>query len=303
MDFSDRNWFGSAVVVYGISTVYSIFLFRKGFRRDNLINYALLFSAFCLHTAAMALRGFSLQRCPINNLYEATIFLNWTMVAAYLPIGIWVRFRHLGAFAAPILFALGVFALMPGLDTPATTPSFTGGWASLHKALILLAYGAFGLSCVAGLMFLSQEYNLKHNKTQAIFSLMPPIQRLENILGQLMVIGFALLTFGLVASFIHLKQSYGYYFKLDAIILYSLLVWILYAALLVLRWCYAQRGRRLAWGAIVTFIFVMLTFWGIYMISHMHNPESRAPRIPERTPALAVDRGPSGEPAETRRAG
>ena len=42
-----------------------------------------------------------------------------------------------------------------------------------------LSYGAFGLSAVAALMYLTQERNLKFHKLQAIFSLMPPIQRLE----------------------------------------------------------------------------------------------------------------------------
>ena len=43
-------------------------------------------------------------------------------------------------------------------------------------------------------------------------------------------------------------------------------------ALLVLHWRFAQRGRRFAWGAIGSFAFVMLTFWGIYMLSGIHNP-------------------------------
>ena len=58
---------------YGVSAMYSVFLWRKGFRQDNWINYCLLLGAFCLHTTAMALRGFDLKHCPVNNLYEATI--------------------------------------------------------------------------------------------------------------------------------------------------------------------------------------------------------------------------------------
>ena len=52
--------------------LYSAFLWRRGFQRDNWINYSLLAVAFVLHTVAMAKRGFSLQHCPVNNLYEAT---------------------------------------------------------------------------------------------------------------------------------------------------------------------------------------------------------------------------------------
>src|SRR5256885_7114709 len=50
-----------------------------------------------------------------------------------------------GAFAAPLLLCVGVFALMPGLDNRyGAQPEFKHDWVSLHAALILLSYGAFG---------------------------------------------------------------------------------------------------------------------------------------------------------------
>ena len=267
-----RNYFLIAVGFYGISTLYSIFLLRKGFREDNRINYLLLLGAFGFHTFAMLKRGFSFQRCPMNNLYEAMLVIGWTIVATYLIFGTLSRLRFLGAFASPILFAIGVFALMPGLDVRGPEPSFTGGWSSLHKALILLSYGAFGLSSVAGLMYLSQEHDLKYRKLRAVLSLLPPIQRLEAVISRSLVTGFLLLTAGLGISAVYLKKTRHVYFIGDAEVVYSILVWAIYFTLLLLHWRFAQRGRRFAWGAIGSFAFVMLTFWGIYMISGIHNP-------------------------------
>jgi ABC-type transport system involved in cytochrome c biogenesis permease subunit len=63
-----------AVVVYGVSMIYSVFLWRNGFRRDNHVTYLLLLLAFGFHTTAMLLRGFRLNHCPVSNLYEATLF-------------------------------------------------------------------------------------------------------------------------------------------------------------------------------------------------------------------------------------
>src|SRR5690242_15931854 len=108
---------------------YSVFLWRKGFRRDDYVNYSILLVAFGLHSTAMALRGFSLKHCPVTNLYEATTFAMWTIVAVYLVVGLLPRLRFLGAFAAPILFAIGVFALMPGLDVEHTLrPGAPAAW-------------------------------------------------------------------------------------------------------------------------------------------------------------------------------
>ncbi|MGI8965381.1 MAG: cytochrome c biogenesis protein CcsA, partial [Limisphaerales bacterium] len=173
---TDRNYFTLAVLLYGVSMIYSFFLWRKGFRQDNHINYFLLLTAFGFHTTAMFLRGFSLKQCPVNNLYEAITFISWTIVAAYLISGLWSRLRFLGAFASPILCGMGIFALMPALDVQGPKPDFSHGLVSLHATLILLSYGAFGLSSIAGIMYVTQEHDLKFPKLRAVFSIMPPME-------------------------------------------------------------------------------------------------------------------------------
>jgi ABC-type transport system involved in cytochrome c biogenesis permease subunit len=272
LGLSDRNFFLLAVLVYGASAVYSIFLWRKGFREDNRVNYLLLLSGLGLHTIAMAKRGFSLAKCPVNNLYEATIFVTWTIAATYMVAGLWPRFRFLGAFASPVLLAIGVFALMPKLDMHGPKPQFAHGLASLHASTILLAYGAFGLGSVAAFMYLTQERDLKHRRLRAVFALLPPIQRLEAVTGRLLTGGLVLLTVGLVMGALWLKREKGAYFQPDFKIYWSLFVWCVYLGLLVLRWRFAQGGRRFAWGAIGSFCFVILTFWGFNMLSDIHRP-------------------------------
>src|SRR6266446_8043772 len=228
MNGSGRMYFLAAVIAYGLSAIYSVFLWRKGFRQGDRLNYGLLLFAALFHTAAMFKRGFSFDRCPVNNLYEATTFVLWTIVATYLVVGLWLRFRFLGAFAAPLLFSVGVFALMPGFDNPyGAYPAFKHDWVSLHAALILLSYGAFGLSSIAALMYLTQEHNLKFHKLRAVFSLMPPIQRLEIAASRLLLGGFLMLSAALVVSAIWFKQIEGVYFNGDAKILWSVFVWLL----------------------------------------------------------------------------
>ena len=270
----DRNFFAGAVLVYGLSMIYSLFLWRKGFRRDDHVNYLLLLLAFALHTTAMILRGFRLNHCPVTNLYEATTFAMWSIVAVYLGVGLWPRLRFLGAFASPVLFAIGVFALMPSLDQARNArPGVSATWISIHAAMMALSYGAFGLASVAAAMYLTQEHNLKLHKLQAIFSLLPPIQRLEAVVGRLLVSGFVLLTIGLAIGALdltHLDNPQA--FRGDPKIIWSALVWLIYLGLIVMRWKFAQGGRRFALGAIGSFVFVLLTFWGTNALSPLHNP-------------------------------
>ncbi len=272
--FTDRHFFLLAVLLYGCATVYSVFLWRKGFRRDEWVNYILLALGVALHSLAMTKRGLTLHSCPVNNLYEAMTFLLWALGLASLVYALLPRFKFICAFAAPLLFTVGVFALMPSLDPPhGPKPEFSGALRSLHAATILQAYGAFGLAAVAAGMFLMQRHDLKVHKLRALLSLLPSIQRLELIALRLVAVGFVLLTVGLVAGWDLPRPADKPYFS-DTKVVWSALLWLVYLEGLVAYKVFGRSSRRFAVGVIVSFVLLLLTFGLTNKFSPMHQDES-----------------------------
>lgn len=269
---TDRTYFALAVVCYLLSTLYAVFLWRKGFREDDRACYLLLFAGLVLHTVAMAKRGFSFNRCPVTNLYEATTFTAWGIVAAYAVLGLWRRLRFLGAFASPVLVGIGVFALMPALDTHVPNAVKLSPWTSVHASIVMLAYGAFGVGAVASIMYLMQARDLKLRRLWVITSRLPSIARLELVAVQAMFVGFTLLSLGLVLGVGGLKHERGVFWTKDPKLAWSVFVWMLYASLITLRYRTRLGGRRLAWGALGAFSFVLTTFWFFNLWSSIHNP-------------------------------
>ena len=270
--FTDRHCFLLAVMFYGMSTVYSVFLWRKGFRRDEWVNYLLLAGGVALHTLAMAQRGMTLHSCPVNNLYEATTFLLWALGLASLIYALLPRFKFICAFAAPLLFTVGVFALMPSLDpVRGPKPEFSGALRSLHAATILQAYGAFGLAAVAAAMFLMQQHDLKFRKIRAVLSLLPSIQRLELITTRLVLVGFVLLTIGLAAGQ-QLPRKEGTPYFSDTKVIWSALLWLVYLESLVAHRFFRRSARHFAACVIIAFTFLLLTFWFTNLLSALHHP-------------------------------
>ena len=270
--FTDRHCFLLAVTFYGLSTIYSVFLWRKGFRRDDWVVYGLLAIGVALHTLAMTKRGLTFHSCPVNNLYEATTFLLWALGLASLVYSLLPRLKFLGAFTSPLLFAVGVFALMPALDPPpGPRPEFSGALRSLHAATILQAYGAFGLGAVAAAMFLMQQHDLKFHKLRAVLSLLPSIQRLELITLRLTLVGFLLFTIGLVTGQ-QLPRPEGRPYLSDPKVVWSALLWLVYLGLLVARLLPGRSTRRFTVGVIVAFAFLLLTFWITNLYSGLHHP-------------------------------
>ena len=251
--------------------IYSVFLWRKGFRRDEWVNYILLAGGVAWHTLAMTKRGLTLHSCPVNNLYEATTFLLWALGLATLVYALMPKFKFLTAFTAPVLFTVGIFALMPSLDPPhGPKPEFSGALRSLHAATILQSYGAFALAAVAAAMFLMQQHDLKFHKIRALLSFLPSIQRLEVITTRLTTVGLVLLTIGLVAGAWLPRKDGANYFA-DAKVIWSALVWLVYLELLVAHRFFERSSRRFATGVVVVFVLLLLTFGITNHFSALHN--------------------------------
>jgi HemX protein len=275
---TDHVLFGIAVAFYGVSGLYLVTLWREGFRRQHWTNYWLLLGGFVFHTLAMLQRGYPSAQCPVRNLCEAVMFIGWVIVVACLGLGLWPRLRFLGAFASPLLFAVGVFGLFPDLDQAGPKLPMKSASVSLHATWAFLAYGAFGISAVAAVMFLVQDHDLKFRKLRAVLTLMPSLERLEQVLSRWLLVGLVLLTAGLAITPYLMQQQQtadparsGSLFK-DAKVWWSFLVWLLYVSLALLRWKWGFRGRRMAWSVVGSFAFVLLTFWGTQLLSPLHRP-------------------------------
>src|SRR4030095_15321022 len=130
------------------------------------------------------------------------------------------------------------------------------------------------------------------NKLRAVGAFMPSIQRLEGVTRYLMAAGLGLLTVGLIAGLLYLKEARGSYVSGDPFVLYCGFTWIVYLVLFISHSRFAHHGRRLAWGAVVAFAFVMLTFWGVWLLSGLHNPHSN--------PANLSSTGPVSSPVAIR---
>ena len=74
-------------------------------------------------------------------------------------------------------------------------------WLEFHASISMIAYGAFALACVAGLMYLVQERQLKTHQLHSIFYHLPPLTNLFTAITRLLWLGFALYTAGLVSGF------------------------------------------------------------------------------------------------------
>ena len=119
-------------------------------------------------------------------------------------------------------------------------------------------------------MFLMQQHDLRLHKLRALISLLPSIERLELITFRLVAVGFALLTFGLAAGSL-LPRKEGVAYWLDSKLLWSAVLWLIYLESLAAYKSFGRSSRRFAAGAIISFAFLLLTFWITNLLSVIHH--------------------------------
>ena len=269
----DRAFLIVATLCFLLGCVHTALSIRAGTggrHGSSWFNLGVLAAGFVLQTLFLSVRGKALGRCPLTNFFEVIIFLAWAMVLFYLVIGNTYRLSPLGLFTAPVAFVLQTGALLAPIDTPPATAALAlphaavNRWLEFHAAFSMLAYGAFALAGIAGVMYLLQERQLKTHRLRSLFFQLPSIADLGVVNARLLLVGFILLSLGLLAgmgigapgnAFLHLG--------------WPLVTWLLYAFLVQASWglLWKLAPRQVAKGSVVAFTVALLTLWGLTFVN------------------------------------
>src|SRR5213078_789720 len=209
----------------------------------------------------LSIRGHALGRCPLTNLFEVFIFLAWSISLIYMLVGPAYRLSLMGAFTAPLVFILQTFALLALLDQTRPVKVAPRPWLEFHASVSLIAYGAFALACVAGVMYLVQERQLKTRQLHSMFYHFPPLTNLFSALIRLLWLGFALYTAGLLSGFFT-----GEPLPLVKMIC-AIAVWIFYGAILQGRHLHRLAPKRIATVCILAFTAAVSVLLAINFVS------------------------------------
>lgn len=257
----DRLLLIASTLCFLLAAVRLVLLIRGGVFQPGQMSFYAIAAGFVLQSAFLFLRGRALGRCPLTNLFEVFIFMAWSIALIYMLVGPAYRLSLMGAFTAPLVLLLQGFALLAPIDRPHAPRMAVNSWLEFHASISIVAYGAFALACVAGLMYLVQERQLKTRQIHTIFGHLPPLSDLYAAITRLLWLGFALYTAGLVSGFFtgeplpRLKM------------MCAIGVWILYGAILQGRHLLRLTPRRVAALCIVAFSAAVSVLWAIRFVA------------------------------------
>ena len=210
---------------------------------------------------------------PLSNLYESLIFFAWTIVFLYLLIEWRTKNRSLGAFTTPLAFlAMAYASYSPTISSQIQplVPALKSNWLIAHVLTCFFGYAAFGLAFGLSLMYLLKKRE-KPQGSNVFIRIIPESSILEDMSYQMVVIGFLLLTLGIITGSVWAHSAWGSYWSWDPKETWSLITWLVYAALLHSRMVRGWRGNKLALLSIIGFSCVLFTYFGVNYLAGLHS--------------------------------
>ena len=232
------------------------------------VGVAMTVVAWLLHLAATVTRGIAAERVPWANMYEFALTGTLIITTVYLLVLVVSKhdLRFLGTFVTGlVLVLLGVATVNFYVSVVPLPPALQSAWLVIHVFVATSATGFLALGFALSVVQLLQsrrELVVASAKSakQSFLATLPDSATLENLAYRVIIIGFILWTFTLMAGAIWAEAAWGRYWGWDTKEVWTFIIWVVYAGYIHARATRGWRGSRSAWLAIIGFSTVLFNF-------------------------------------------
>ena len=233
---------------------------------------------------------------PISNLYESLYFLTWGISIGQLLIEREYQSPIVPAISIPIELmsvAFACFVLPDDLKLSSNlVPALRSSWLIMHVSVVMLSYAALIIGSLLSFSVLfvnkNQPLQIRSSSTGIggfritsdfpLNELINPAEfshseKLDTLSYRSILVGFVLLTLGLVSGAVWANEAWGTWWSWDPKETWAFISWLFYAAYLHMRISKGWQGRRPALFASTGFLVILIcylgvNFWGIGLHSY-----------------------------------
>ncbi|WP_076792735.1 cytochrome c biogenesis protein [Chlorobium sp. KB01] len=256
------------VIDFNTAAILAIFCWALGSLLDlfsrksaalKLPAFLIAFGGTMVMVAYIAIYWSFLGRPPLRTLGETRLWY-----AALIPLaGFLVEYRWKISWLKYYCMALAGFFLVINLLHPEVfdktlMPALQSPWFIPHVVVYLVGYVLLAASSVAALHNVSLQLRSKKNDAG------------ETAAHYLALLGFVLLTFGLIFGALWAKEAWGHYWTWDPKETWAFLSWLAYLGYLHAFRYKIDRGK-LQWYLALSFIILLVCWFGVNYLPSAQN--------------------------------
>ncbi|MDH3973849.1 MAG: cytochrome c biogenesis protein CcsA [Deltaproteobacteria bacterium] len=262
------------IALYIYFSSFIAFLWGFVFKKEKPViwGWRLALIGYLPHNISMIIRWVETGHAPVMRSYENATLGAWFILLIYFTIR-WrsKKLEILGIAIVPIILLMIGNGIMSKPYLEPLSPPFRSNWLILHVLFAWIAYGTFCIMAALGMVYLLKSRALAAGKEIPFYERFPDLNILDYLLVKTAIFGFIALSVGVGAGAIWAYGLWGRYWGWDPIETWSLITWLVYAIYIHLGVTLGWKGKRMAWLAIVSIIFVFITFGGIGFIQGIHT--------------------------------
>jgi ABC-type uncharacterized transport system permease subunit len=202
-------------------------------------------------TALLAVQASRTEGFPWSSWAGSLNLFVWFVVGIYLIWGCRDRYRVLGLTLMPLAAVLFLVARVGGGTSADERSHYGNVFLVLHVGFVLAAFAGFTVAAALAGIYLWEDRRLKRRSADILRLRLPSLVTLERLTARTVAVSLPLLTLGLVAGFVRLREKGG---GVDALMGVTLAAWLVYMGFLVAK----PTGRRASYVAIGGFALVIL---------------------------------------------
>lgn len=220
-----------------------------------------LWTGFVCHTIVIAMNYVEAGYVPVQNIHETFSAFAWAVAGVFLALQIRFNLMVLGALVAPVAALCTVIASILSKPQIQVTPLFENLWRTSHIGAIILGNAAFAIAFLVSILYLIQERAIKSKKRGFFFRRLPSLKLLDSMGYSCLIVGFPVLTFGVIAGAVYSQMVRGRVWSWDPRVIFGVIAWLVYAVLLHERLAVGWQGRRAAIMTMAGFAVLLFTFF------------------------------------------
>lgn len=222
-----------------------------------------------LLAAAVTMRGASVHRPPLGNLYEFVTAASLVVMLVFCLWGLRRNVDWLGVFVtAPVLLMLGMAVTLWYTEAAQLLPSLRSYWLVIHVTVATISVGVFTLAAMVTVLYLlADRAETKAaagapgtGRVSRLIRVLPRARELERLSYALHVIAFPLWTFTLIAGAIWARQAWASYWNWDPKEVWTFVIWVVYAAYLHARATTGISRQKATYIALAGFACIIINY-------------------------------------------
>ena len=238
-------YFALAAVLLWITGAWAAWKDKK------VLTYISTLAGLAVFFSFILLMWISLERPPLRTMGETRLWYSFFLPLAGIIVYSRWKYKWILTFSTVLaLVFICVNLFKPEIHSKTLMPALQSPWFAPHVIVYMFAYAVLGAATVMALYLL---FFKKSAITDDEFE----------ITDNLVYVGLAFMTFGMLFGALWAKEAWGHYWSWDPKETWAAITWLSYLVYIHYRQLPRQRKRLALSLLVVSFVLLQMCWWGI----------------------------------------